>query len=45
VEEHQNGLRKAAHSSKFPVGTLKYHWYEHPGMGKFEMKEVEINKP
>ncbi len=22
---------------------IEYHWYEHPGIGKFEMKEVETN--
>jgi hypothetical protein len=24
---------------------VEYHWYEHPGVGRFEIREVEINQP
>jgi hypothetical protein len=24
---------------------FEYHWYEHPGIGRFETKEVRMNRP
>ena len=24
---------------------IEYHWYEYPGIGRFEVKEVQINQP
>ena len=24
---------------------IEYHWYEHSGIGRFEIKEVQINQP
>jgi hypothetical protein len=24
---------------------FEYHWYEHPGIGKVELKEKRINRP
>ena len=25
--------------------TIEYHWYEHPGIGRFEVREVQIHQP
>ena len=25
--------------------TIEYHWYEHSGIGRFEIKKVRINQP
>ena len=25
-------------------GYLEYHWYEHPGIGRFELKEVRTKR-
>jgi len=31
-------------SAQFEVGReyFEYHWYEHPGLGKFEMKRIQV---
>ena len=34
-------------SPQIQIGSKKieYHWYEHSGIGRFEVKEVQINQP
>ena len=34
-------------SPRFEVAgeLFEYHWYEHPGMGKFEVKRKQVNQP
>ena len=34
-------------SLQFEVGGdyFEYHWYEHPGIGRFEVKEIKLKSP
>ncbi len=33
-------------SPRFEIGNAvyEYHWYEHPGIGRFELKLIELNR-
>jgi len=34
-------------SAPFEIGAqqFEYHWYEHPGIGKVELKRKQVNQP
>lgn len=37
--------KKSSPQIEVAEGYLEYHWYEHPGIGKFELKEVRTKRP
>jgi hypothetical protein len=36
-------VKKSSPQLKVAGKYIEYHWYEHPGIGKFEVKQVRIN--
>jgi hypothetical protein len=36
-------VKKSSPQLKVAGEYIEYHWYEHPGKGKFEVKQVRIN--
>jgi hypothetical protein len=38
-------IKKSSPQIDFASKRIEYHWYEHTGIGRFEVKEVQINQP
>ncbi len=38
-------VKKSSPQIEFAGDKIEYHWYEHPGIGRFEVREVEIHQP
>jgi hypothetical protein len=38
-----NWLKKSSPQIEVSGKYIEYHWYEHPGIGRFEINEVRIN--
>jgi hypothetical protein len=38
-------VKKSSPQFKVAGERFEYHWYEHPGIGRFEVKEVRLNQP
>ena len=36
--------KKGSPQREVADGYLEYHWYEHPGIGRFELKEVSTKR-
>ena len=36
-------FKKSSPQLEIAGRSFEYHWYEHPGIGRFEVKEVQIN--
>jgi len=36
-------IKKSSPQIETGSKTIEYHWYEHPGIGRFEIREVQIN--
>ena len=37
--------KKSGPSFEIAGQQYEYHWYEHPGIGRFEVKEVRLKQP
>ena len=37
-------VKKSSPQLELGNKVIEYHWYEHSGIGRFEIKEVQINK-
>jgi len=37
-------VKKSSPQIEIANKTIEYHWYEHPGIGRFEVREVQINQ-
>ena len=37
-------VKKSSPQVEFGGEYFEYHWYEHPGIGRFETKEVRVNR-
>jgi len=38
-------VKKSSPQLEIGGRNVEYHWYEHAGIGRFEVKQVDINKP
>ena len=38
-------VKKSSPQIEIEGQTIEYHWYEHSGIGRFEIKEVQIHQP
>ena len=38
-------VKKSSPQIEIAGKKIEYHWYEHPGIGRFEIKKVRINQP
>lgn len=38
-------VKKSSPQLEIAGKKIEYHWYEHSGIGRFEVKEVRINQP
>jgi hypothetical protein len=38
-------VKKSSQPLEVEGAYIEYHWYEHPGIGRFEIKEVRTNRP
>ena len=38
-------VKKSSPQIEIAGKKIEYHWYEHSGIGRFEVKEVQINQP
>ncbi len=37
-------LKKSSMPIEIAGEYFEFHWYEHPGIGRFEMKQVRVNR-
>ena len=38
-------VKKSSPQIEIAGKKIEYHWYEHSGIGRFEIKKVQINQP
>ncbi len=38
-------VKKSSPQIEIADKKIEYHWYEHPGIGRFELKKVQVNQP
>jgi hypothetical protein len=38
-------VKKSSPQIEMGNRTIEYHWYEHPSIGRFEMREVQVDPP
>jgi len=38
-------VKKSSPQIEMGNRTIEYHWYEHPNIGRFEIREVQVDPP